>query len=94
MIVQSAVTNTGTMEGVGAGALTLQNATVSGAGSVLALAGERDRVHPPATVAQIAERYGGTTLVMDGMSHWLVGEPGWKRVAEAVLGWLAAEGAL
>jgi len=61
---------------------------------VLALAGERDRVHPPATVAQIAERYGGTTLVMDGMSHWLVGEPGWKRVAEAVLGWLAAEGAL
>ncbi len=35
-----------------------------------------------------------TTLVMDGMSHWLVGEPGWKRVAEAVLGWLAAEGAL
>ncbi len=58
---------------------------------VLALAGERDRVHPPATVAQIAERYGGTTLVMDGMSHWLVGEPGWEAVAEAVLGWLEGE---
>ncbi len=55
---------------------------------VLALAGERDRVHPPATVAQIAERYGGAMQVMDGMSHWLVGEPGWEGVAEVVLGWL------
>jgi pimeloyl-ACP methyl ester carboxylesterase len=61
---------------------------------VLALAGQRDRVHPPATVAQIAERYGGSTLVMDGMSHWLVGEPGWERAAEAVLGWLGEEGVL
>jgi pimeloyl-ACP methyl ester carboxylesterase len=58
---------------------------------VLALVGERDRVHPPATVAQIAERYGGATRVLDGMSHWLVGEPGWEAVAEAVLGWLEGE---
>jgi pimeloyl-ACP methyl ester carboxylesterase len=58
---------------------------------VLALVGERDRVHPPATVAQIAERYGGATRILDGMSHWLVGEPGWEAVAEAVLGWLEGE---
>jgi pimeloyl-ACP methyl ester carboxylesterase len=57
---------------------------------VLAIAGERDRVHPPATVAQIAERYGGVTQVMTGMSHWLIGEPGWEVVAETVLGWLEA----
>ena len=63
-------------------------------GPVLAVAGERDRVHPPATVAQIAERYGGAVQVMDGMSHWLVGEPGWERVANAVLGWLEEEGVL
>ncbi|HXQ15076.1 MAG TPA: alpha/beta hydrolase [Caulobacteraceae bacterium] len=61
---------------------------------VLAVAGERDRVHPPATVAQIAERYGGATLVMDGMSHWLVGEPGWEGVATGVLGWLEERGVL
>jgi pimeloyl-ACP methyl ester carboxylesterase len=58
---------------------------------VLAIAGERDRVHPPATVAQIAERYGGITEVMRGMSHWLIGEPGWESVAEAALAWLSAE---
>jgi pimeloyl-ACP methyl ester carboxylesterase len=59
---------------------------------VLAVSGERDRVHPPATVAQIAERYGGEVRVMEGMSHWLVGEPGWERVAEVVLGWLGEKG--
>jgi pimeloyl-ACP methyl ester carboxylesterase len=64
------------------------------AAPVLAIAGERDRVHPPATVAQIAERYGGVTHVMTGMSHWLIGEPGWEAVAEVVLAWLEAEGAV
>jgi pimeloyl-ACP methyl ester carboxylesterase len=61
---------------------------------VLAIAGERDRVHPPATVAQIADRYGGVTQVMTGMSHWLIGEPGWEQVAEVVLAWLEETGAL
>jgi hypothetical protein len=27
---------------------------------------------------------------MPGMSHWLLGEPGWERVAEVALGWLEA----
>jgi pimeloyl-ACP methyl ester carboxylesterase len=64
------------------------------AAPVLAIVGERDRVHPPATVAQIAERYGGATQVMTGMSHWLIGEPGWEQVATVVLGWLEVEGAV
>jgi len=29
--------------------------------------------------------------VMPGMSHWLVGEPGWDVVAQTALRWLAEE---
>ena len=58
-------------------------------GPVLALAGERDSVHPPQTVAQTAERIGAAYEVLPGMSHWLPGEPGWEGVAERVLRWLA-----
>jgi pimeloyl-ACP methyl ester carboxylesterase len=54
----------------------------------LALVGSRDVVHPPATVRQTADRVGADCAEMSGMSHWLLGEPGWERVAEAVQGWL------
>lgn len=54
----------------------------------LVLAGERDVVHPPATVRQTAQRLGSRYLELPGMSHWLLGEPGWKEVAEIGLGWL------
>jgi pimeloyl-ACP methyl ester carboxylesterase len=55
----------------------------------LVLAGEFDVVHPPATARQTAERIGAACQVMPGMSHWLVGEPGWEDVAERVLAWTA-----
>jgi pimeloyl-ACP methyl ester carboxylesterase len=61
---------------------------------VLALSGERDHIHPPATVAQVAERLGGDFQRLDGMSHWLVAEPGWEAVAETCLDWLADKGGL
>lgn len=54
----------------------------------LVLGGERDVVHPAATVKQTAGRLGAQYLELPGMSHWLVGEPGWQDVAEIVLGWL------
>ncbi|MCA6264085.1 MAG: hypothetical protein IM628_06315 [Phenylobacterium sp.] len=54
------------------------------------LSGSRDRVHPPATVRQVAERLGGDYREMPGMSHWLPGEPGWEAVAGVILDWLAA----
>lgn len=54
----------------------------------LVLAGERDVVHPAATVRQTAQRVGGQYLELPGMSHWLLGEPGWEEVAEIALGWL------
>jgi pimeloyl-ACP methyl ester carboxylesterase len=57
----------------------------------LAIAGEHDLVHPPATVRLTAARVGASVRQMAGMSHWLVGEPGYDAVAETVLRWLAEE---
>ena len=61
---------------------------------VLALAGDRDHIHPPATVTQVAERLGGEFRLLDGMSHWLVAEPGWETAAGVCLDWLTAKGCL
>jgi pimeloyl-ACP methyl ester carboxylesterase len=57
----------------------------------LAIAGERDVVHPAGTVRQTAQRIGADFEVMPGMSHWLIGERGWEAVADLALDWLAAE---
>lgn len=58
---------------------------------VLAIAGGRDVIHPPATVKQTAARLSGDLKVMREMSHWLPGEPGWEEVARACLDWLPVE---
>jgi pimeloyl-ACP methyl ester carboxylesterase len=54
----------------------------------LAMAGERDVVHPAATVRQTAERIGARFVRLPGMSHWLIAETGWEAVAETALAWL------
>ena len=59
---------------------------------VLAIAGGKDVIHPPATVRQTAARLGGQVEVFAEMSHWLPGEPGWEGVAERCLAFIAAEG--
>lgn len=60
---------------------------------LLFLTGSEDRINPPSTVARIAALYKGraTAEVLDGMSHWLIGEPGWERLAERALQWLKAQ---
>jgi len=58
---------------------------------VLALAGGRDVIHPPATVKQTAARLSADFRVFREMSHWLPGEPGWEAVAQACLDWLPIE---
>ncbi|MBV9510109.1 MAG: alpha/beta hydrolase [Caulobacteraceae bacterium] len=58
---------------------------------VLALAGEKDVIHPAGTVSQTARKLGAEFRAFPGMSHWLVGEPGWEQVAEACLEWLARQ---
>ncbi|NBB14159.1 alpha/beta fold hydrolase [Caulobacter sp. SLTY] len=55
---------------------------------VLAVAGGRDVIHPPATVRQTAARLSGTMETFTEMSHWLPAEPGWDTVADRCLGWL------
>ena len=59
---------------------------------ILLLTGGEDRINPPSTVARIAALYQGdvTNEVLAGMGHWLIGEPGWERLAERVLKWLKA----
>ncbi|MBA2590039.1 MAG: alpha/beta hydrolase [Alphaproteobacteria bacterium] len=57
---------------------------------LLFLTGSDDKINPPSTVAQIAALYGAkaTAEVLDGMGHWLIGEPGWEKLAERALSWL------
>jgi pimeloyl-ACP methyl ester carboxylesterase len=57
------------------------------AAPILALAGGRDVIHPPATVRETAKRVGARLQVLPEMSHWLPGEPGWERVADICLAW-------
>lgn len=57
---------------------------------LLFLTGAEDRINPPSTVARIAALYGAraTNEVLQGMGHWLIGEPGWEKLADRALVWL------
>ena len=57
---------------------------------LLVIAGGEDRINPPGTVERIARLYGAkaTFEKFPGMSHWLVGEPGWEKIADRALSWL------
>jgi len=59
---------------------------------VLLFAGSEDRINPPGTVERIAALYKNraTFETRAGMSHWLVGEPGWEDIADRALNWLNA----
>jgi pimeloyl-ACP methyl ester carboxylesterase len=59
------------------------------AAPILAIGGGRDVIHPPPTVRETAKRIGAQLQVMPDMSHWLIGEPGWREVADLCLAWLA-----
>ena len=55
---------------------------------VLVGSGGRDLISPPSTVRQTAARLGADILIFEGMSHWLIGELGWEKVAQSCLDWL------
>jgi pimeloyl-ACP methyl ester carboxylesterase len=58
---------------------------------VLCITGSDDRMNPPGTVRRIASRYRDRATFEEskGQSHWLIGEPGWERVAERAVDWIA-----
>jgi pimeloyl-ACP methyl ester carboxylesterase len=62
----------------------------AGGAKALVLAGSRDRINPAATVKRTAERLNADYRQLEGMSHWLVGEPGWRDAAEVCLEWIRA----
>jgi pimeloyl-ACP methyl ester carboxylesterase len=57
---------------------------------VLCLVGSGDKINPPSTVSRVASRYQGRARFEEirGHSHWLIGEPGWEKVAARALDWL------
>jgi len=55
---------------------------------VFAAVGDRDLINPSSTVRQTAAKFGAQARVFPGMSHWLVGEPGWDKVAADCLAWM------
>jgi len=61
---------------------------------LLFLTGSEDKINPPSTVACIAALYKerATAEVLDGMGHWLIGEPGWEKLVERALAWLKGRG--
>jgi len=58
--------------------------------AVLCLVGSEDRINPPSTVKRVAQRLNGraTFEELAGMSHWLIGEPGWAGIARKAVAWL------
>lgn len=72
-------------------AMTTQVGNLKGTAS-LTLVGDRDRINPAVTVERTARRLGGDYRRLEGMSHWLPGEPGWEDVAQACLDWVAQRG--
>lgn len=58
---------------------------------LLVIVGTEDRINPPSTVERVAGLYRelATYEKVPGMSHWLVGEPGWEKVADRAIAWLA-----
>jgi pimeloyl-ACP methyl ester carboxylesterase len=57
---------------------------------ILCVAGSDDRINPPSTVSRVAARYQGRARFeqVENHSHWLIGEPGWEKIAARVLAWL------
>lgn len=60
---------------------------------VLVVSGGEDRICPPQTMRRIARRYRGDHAPFDGFGHWLLGEPGWRRIALHCLDWLERQSA-
>ena len=60
---------------------------------VLVIAGAEDRITPASVVRKVAAKYSAVSTYkeFEGHSHWVVGEPGWKDIAQYIYDWLHSE---
>jgi pimeloyl-ACP methyl ester carboxylesterase len=56
----------------------------------LVIAGGHDKITPPSVVHKVADKYSAATTFKEfpDHAHWVIGEPGWKDVAEYSSDWL------
>jgi non-heme chloroperoxidase len=57
---------------------------------VLVIAGTHDRLTPASVVRKVAEKYRGVSTYKEFQdhAHWVLGEPGWEKIAAYVCEWL------
>ena len=55
---------------------------------VLVLGAERDAVFPVETTRRIAAAYATEAMIFPDMAHDMMLEPGWERVADAIVDWV------
>lgn len=60
---------------------------------VLVIAGAKDRITPAAVTRKVANKYKvvSTYKELENHAHWVLSEPGWKKVAESISAWLKSE---
>jgi pimeloyl-ACP methyl ester carboxylesterase len=59
---------------------------------LLFVAAAQDRLTPPAVVRRTAKRFAPVSHYVEypDQGHWVLGQPGWERIADDVVTWLAA----
>jgi pimeloyl-ACP methyl ester carboxylesterase len=57
---------------------------------LLFVAAEKDRLTPPDVVRRAARYFAHVSDYVEypGQGHWVLGQPGWERVADAAATWL------
>jgi pimeloyl-ACP methyl ester carboxylesterase len=56
---------------------------------LLVVAGEDDRLNPPAMIQRVARRYGADLFMYPNHAHMIMLEPGWERPAADIITWLS-----
>jgi len=56
---------------------------------VLVVCGTRDKITPACVVRNVAKKYKSSTYKeFENHAHWVIGEPGWEKIAEFIFDWL------
>jgi pimeloyl-ACP methyl ester carboxylesterase len=60
---------------------------------LLFVAAEKDRLVPSGVVRRTAKRFDHVSdyVQFDGQGHWVLGQPGWERVADHAEAWLTGK---